>query len=123
MERIEAALPLPGLPILGRSGKRLYGGHAFRVAGARFLSRMGIEVRVIALLGRWGSDVVLAYIKDAPLENLARAFLDHATAASSTTPSSSFLPVCGRIRWQQEDYAAGRAPPEDPGVGEFSSGL
>ena len=54
VERIEAAMAMLGLPILGRNGKRLYGGHAFRVAGARFLSRMGIEIRIVALLGRWG---------------------------------------------------------------------
>ena len=94
VERIEAAMAMLGLPILGRNGKRLYGGHAFRVAGARFLSRMGIEIRVIALLGRWGSDVVLAYIQDAPLENLTKAFLDHATASSSSTPTAS--PNVGR---------------------------
>jgi hypothetical protein len=44
-------------------------GHMPRVAGAVRLARAGLEVWKIQIFCRWGSDVVLRYIQDAPLEH------------------------------------------------------
>merc|ERR1712086_1037609 len=43
-------------------------GHSLRVTGAQGLARAGLDVWAIQLLGRWGSDAVLGYIREVPLE-------------------------------------------------------
>ena len=43
-------------------------GHSLRVTGAQGLARAGVDVWAIQLLGRWGSDAVLGYIREVPLE-------------------------------------------------------
>ena len=43
-------------------------GHMPRVAGAVRLARAGLDIWKIQIFCRWGSDVVLRYIQDAPLE-------------------------------------------------------
>ena len=51
-------------------------GHSARVAGAQRMAEAGIEVTTIQLFGRWGSDAVLRYVREAALGmhggNLAR---------------------------------------------------
>ena len=42
--------------------------HVPRVAGAQFLSRAGVQLIIIELFARWGSNAVLRYIQQAPLE-------------------------------------------------------
>ena len=41
-----------------------------RVSGAIHLADVGVEIRAIMLLARWGSEVVMRYVRDAPLRNL-----------------------------------------------------
>ena len=43
-------------------------GHMPRVSGAVHLAKAGLEIWKIQIFCRWGSDVVLRYIQDAPLE-------------------------------------------------------
>ena len=43
-------------------------GHVLRSTGAQFLARQGIEYYRIQLFCRWGSNTVLRYLRDAPLE-------------------------------------------------------
>ena len=43
-------------------------GHVLRSTGAQFLARQGVEYYRIQLFCRWGSDTVLRYLRDAPLE-------------------------------------------------------
>ena len=43
-------------------------GHSLRVTGAQGLAKAGLDVWAIQLLGRWGSDAVLGYIREVPLE-------------------------------------------------------
>ena len=59
-----------GLDIVGQGGRRRFGGHSFRVTGARRLAAMGIEVMVIMCLARWESHVVMRYVQEAPLATL-----------------------------------------------------
>ena len=47
--------------------RHLFGGHAMRVTGAQMMSRAGIELYMIKLMGRWGSSAVERYVQDAPL--------------------------------------------------------
>ena len=61
-----AALHL-GQPLRDEAGLWLHSGHALRVTGAQGLSRAGLSTYAIQLIGRWGSDAVLGYIRMAPL--------------------------------------------------------
>lgn len=38
-----------------------------RVTGAQYLARIGVELHKIQLLGRWDSDIILRYVREAPL--------------------------------------------------------
>lgn len=44
-------------------------GHALRASGAQYLARCGVECYKIQLYCRWGSDAILRYLRDAPLED------------------------------------------------------
>ena len=64
---IRAAAEALGLPAVSADGLHLWGGHSLRVSGAQSLARAGLDTWLIQLLGRWGSDAVLGYIRAAPL--------------------------------------------------------
>ncbi|CAK0883768.1 unnamed protein product, partial [Prorocentrum cordatum] len=64
---IRAAAEALGLPAVSADGLYLWGGHSLRVSGAQSLARAGLDIWLIQLLGRWGSDAVLGYIRAAPL--------------------------------------------------------
>ena len=70
VKTIEATIEAMGLPLKNDMGGNLYGGHSFRVTGARRLAALGVEVAKIMILARWSSEAVFRYIKDAPLTNL-----------------------------------------------------
>ena len=55
------------LPLLVDLGRTRFGGHSLRVTGAQHLAAMGFPVILIQLLARWSSEVVLRYIREAPL--------------------------------------------------------
>ena len=81
-----------GLPTRTTEGKNAFGGHVFRVSGARHLASLGLELRLIALHARWQSAVVLRYVSEAPLMRLTecyKALLGDAVEAQSGTTSSS----------------------------------
>ena len=42
-------------------------GHSLRVGGAQSLAVAGLDTWAIQLVGRWGSEAVLGYVRDAPL--------------------------------------------------------
>ena len=48
-----------------------YSGHAFRITGARLLARSGLACITIQLLGRWGSNAILSYLAESPLDGFA----------------------------------------------------
>ena len=64
---VEAAVRLQ-IPLAAPDGSARVSGHSLRVTGAQGLSRLGIDVWAIQLLGRWGSSAVLDYIREVPLE-------------------------------------------------------
>ena len=70
VETIESMASRCGLPLMDSMGRKAFGGHSMRVAGARYLASLGIELVKIALMGRWGSDAVLRYVGEAPLLTL-----------------------------------------------------
>jgi len=68
---LEATVRGYGEPTVGANGSRLLGGHSFRVTGAQKLAAAGVEIIKIMVLARWSSEVVLRYVKDAPLVGLS----------------------------------------------------
>ena len=65
---IETAAKNLGVDLLSADGSERVSGHSLRVTGAQGLSRAGVECWAIQLLGRWGSDAVLGYVRAVPLE-------------------------------------------------------
>ena len=43
-------------------------GHTFRCTGAQYFARLGVDYYKIQLFCRWGSDTILKYLRDIPLE-------------------------------------------------------
>ena len=68
----EAAAGFLGLPLKSLDGSEVVSGHSLRVTGAQGLSRLGLDLWAIQLLGRWGSDAVRVYVRAVPLEAAAR---------------------------------------------------
>ena len=88
-----------GVPTVADDGRDAIGGHVFRVSGPRHLARHHVGTRLIEILARWGSDVVLGYVKVAPLEVLAHVYkaaptsCSHPSSSSTAASSSSGVPV------------------------------
>ena len=84
VEALEQLCVRTNQPVLTDAGDPLMGGHSFRVAGARWLAALGIEIAIIMLLARWESAIVLRYIHEAPLRHLTEAY--KAAQAKATVP-------------------------------------
>ena len=81
---LEALAVLLGLFLFAPDGKRAVGRHPFRVSGARHLAYCGLVTRIIMLLARSVSKVILRYIKDTPLTRLADLYGADESASSSS---------------------------------------
>eukprot|EP00435_Cladocopium_sp_Y103_P039159 s1436_g10.t1 len=57
-------------------------GHTLRASGAQYLARCGIEYYKIQLFCRWGTDTVLRYLREAPLED-SELWLTHSMKRDS----------------------------------------
>ena len=68
--------------------------HSFRVAGAQFLARCGIDVAVIQLIGRWGSNAIFRYAQTAAFvpERAAQTVAQALGHPGSVTGSASSSP-------------------------------
>ena len=64
------------LPICWPNGARAYTGHSARATGAQFMASRGIELWRVQIFGRWGSDAILRYVREAPLEQLAELAIE-----------------------------------------------
>ena len=65
-----------GLPITHANGARCFTGHTARATGAVHLAASQVEMWRIQLFGRWGSQVFLQYVKEAPLKQLDKLALE-----------------------------------------------
>lgn len=68
---IEALAKLSGQEVHHPDGTPRYGGRSLRVTGAQYLASIGIEIFKIQVLARWESDIVLRYVREAPLAAIA----------------------------------------------------
>jgi hypothetical protein len=67
-------------------GRNTVGEHVWRVSGSRLLARAAVPMTQIALMARWGSDIILRYVAETPLETITQSFAS----------SSSAVPLCTR---------------------------
>ena len=68
---LRSAVELTGDNSVRGDGAWAYSGHAFRIAGARILARSGLDCITIQLLGRCGSNAILSYLAESPLDGFA----------------------------------------------------
>ena len=83
---IEQAVETIDEPARDVAGRRRFGGHSCRVAGSRFWAHHGMEIYKLQIFARWGSDVILRYVADAPLHQVK---IPMATRGPSSSSSSS----------------------------------
>ena len=74
VDMLEQLCESTGQAVRKEDGDAIFGGHSFRITGARWLAALGIEVAIIMLLARWESATVLRYIQESPLRNLTAAY-------------------------------------------------
>ena len=55
------------------------------MTGARHLACLDVPLPIIMLLGRWGSNVIMRYVADAPLSTLTTIYLQRLKDTSVTT--------------------------------------
>ena len=64
---IQHAATLQGIPLRSPDASEQVSGHSLRVTGAQGLAQLGWHLWAIQLIGRWGSEVVRQYLREAPL--------------------------------------------------------
>ena len=79
---IQHAAALLGVELAAPDGSERVTGHSLRATGAQGLASAGVDTWAIELLGRWGSDVVRSYIREARLHDAAN--MAHRVSASTT---------------------------------------
>ena len=70
VDTIEEMAKLCGEALFGEDRGRRFGGHSWRVSGARHLAQTGVHLLAIMALARWATATVLWYIGDAPISCL-----------------------------------------------------
>lgn len=81
-DTFQALAEVLGLPLTHANGARAYTGHSARATGAIHLASTHVELWRIQLFGRWGSEVFLHYIQDAPLAQLDRLAVESSVQVS-----------------------------------------
>ena len=62
-----------GVALQAPDGSERVAGHSLRVTGAQGLAARGWHLWTVQLLGRWGSEAVKGYFREAPLQALTRS--------------------------------------------------
>ena len=65
-----------GIPVCLANGARAFTGHSARATGAQYLAARGVELWRIQIFGRWDSDVILRYVREAPLSQLSELAIE-----------------------------------------------
>ena len=86
---IEIMAQMCSQTIVDALGRRKFGEHVPRISGSRHLARIDIPTSIIMLVARWGSQVVLKYIAEAPLTALTKLYRQRLAAAMSSESMGS----------------------------------
>ena len=85
VEAVELVAQSLGIALLAVDGRAAFGGHVCRISGSRYLAYNGLEVRIIMILARWDTNVILHYLKEAPLKCLTDTFLGRRVGAAAAS--------------------------------------
>ena len=86
-----AALPTTREGVQGQV--EMFHGHSLRVSGAQYLTRLGLSTTLVMLLGRWGSQAIMRYIQDSPLQELLQARgVPNTASGSEPAPREVHIP-------------------------------
>jgi len=102
-----AAADLLKVPRAAPDGTERISGHTLRATGAQGLAKAGLELWAIQLLGRWGSDSVRLYVREAHLarsEEWARRALQ--TRSLTDLAAAAAPQVAARTREGEQLHAA-----------------
>ena len=122
---IRVAAQLLGLPLVSSDGLQIWTGHSLRVGGAQSLTRLQLDSWVVQLLGRWGSDAVLQYIRDAPLawshlwaQQAAGVHVSPPQPAPGLggAPNRQIAALQKQLNAMRGDTTAARAPAQGPSL-------
>jgi hypothetical protein len=74
-------------------GRCTIGEHVWRVSGSRMLALARVPLPTIALMARWGSDVIMRYVELAPLATITDTFAQGTSGASASAavPETSLI--------------------------------
>ena len=86
------------LPCTHPNGARCFTGHTARASGAVHLAASQVELWRIQLFGRWGSQVFLQYIRDAPLKQLDKLALETSVHLSLSTAKAQLQDLMHRAQ-------------------------
>lgn len=86
------------LPCTYPNGARCFTGHTARASGAVHLAASQVELWRIQLFGRWGSQVFLQYIRDAPLKQLDKLALETSVHLSLSTAKAQLQDLMRRAQ-------------------------
>lgn len=80
---IEFIAAQTGESLRDSEGCKRFGGHSFRVTGARWLAALGVELAKIMIMARWYSMVILRYVEETPIARITdevRCKIDHTSS-------------------------------------------
>ena len=69
---VEGLAELTGETLQDGLGQRRFSGHSLRVSGAQWLGHLGFGVEQVQTFGRWSSDVVVRYLGESHVSDMAR---------------------------------------------------
>ena len=109
-----------GCPDIDAQGRNIIGEHDWRISGSRHLAELGVPQPMIVLMARWGSNVVMRYIADAPLRRLTTEYRERSGMATSSdaataVPEPTEVPA-EALQWtpgEAEQLAAQHVDTED----------
>ena len=137
-DTFQALAQLLNLTLHYPNGARKYTGHSARATGAIHLAMTQVELWRVQLFGRWGSEVFLHYVRDAPMCQLDKLALETSVHISLNTAKAQLEDLLRRNASEQakiacpsqamlEDCEASipeLAPPEttDPAIQNMNGG-
>ena len=84
-------------------GRCTIGEHVWRVSGSRMLAVAKVPLPTIALMARWGSDVIMRYVELAPLAIITEAYVTGSTGASSSDAPPEETPIVRAVKDTPEE--------------------
>ena len=90
-------------------GAEKIGGHSLRVTGAQELAMLGYHLWYIQLFGRWGSEVVRKYLREAPLDAPSSSSCSHVSALD-------LVDLAGHLAQHFDKKTWPTIPPWGPGL-------